>query len=310
MSFFSSAPSSRASSLRRLSIIAPLLGVGVLLPAAFPPAPSAAVLASGILVRAEGRAPVQGGRADTAYRQALDEAFRRGLLDALRVIAPERQSPHDLETWQETILSRAADFVGAWRILTQEQQDGFLTLSAEIEIYRDKLTRAARATGVAAAPASVRVMVLAGSLPLIDRAADEELDAGRTATIALETELSRRGAIIVASTDRVPWERSSGASSEENRVALAAAAGKRLDADAVLILQLTRRGEGLALDAQLVATSSETTLATARADIQTLGDRPLAEAFAQSARQVAAVIGPRLGAVRTAPGRGMPLRPR
>jgi hypothetical protein len=244
---------------------------------------------------------VQGGRVDTAYQQALDEAFRRGVLAALRELAPERQSPHDLETWQETILSRAADFVGAWRVLAQEQQDGFLTLSAEIEIYRDKLARAARATGVASAVAAVRVMVLAGSLPLIDRAADEELDAGRTATIALEAELARRGAIIVASTDRAPWEQSSGPPSEENRVALAAAAGKKLDADAVLILQLTRRGEGLALDAQLIATASETTLATARAEIQTLGDRSLAEAFARAARQVAAVCGPRLASVRTAP---------
>ena len=262
------------------------------------------MIAPGVLVRAEGRAPVQGGRVDTAYQQALDEAFRRGLLEALRVLSPERQSPHDLETWQETILPRAGDFVGAWRILAQGEQDGFLTLSVEIEIYRDKLAGAARATGVATAAAAVRVMVLAGSLPMADRAADEELDAGRTATIALEAELARRGAIIVATTDRVPWEQSSGPSSEENRVALAAAAGKKLDADAVLILQLTRRGGGLALEAQLIATASETTLASARADIQVLGDRSLAEAFAQAARQVAAACGPRLASVRSAPGRG------
>jgi len=272
--------------------------------AAFAPKASAAVIASGILVRADGRAPVQGGRVDTAYQQALDEAFRRGLLEALGVLAPERQSPHDLETWQETILSRAIDFVGAWRILAQQEQDGFLTLSAEIEIYRDKLARAAQATGVATAAAAVRVMVLAGSLPLVDRAAEEELDAGRTATIALEAELARRGAIIVASTDLVPWEQSSGASSEENRVALAAAAGKKLDADAVLILQLSRSGAGLALDAQLIATVSETTLASTRAEIQVSGDRTLAAAFAQAARQVAATCGPRLAAVRSAPGRG------
>ena len=188
-------------------------GVSVALLAASPMKPSAAVINKGIEVRAEGRAPVQAGRVDTAYQQALDEAFRRGLLEALRIIAPERQSPRDLETWQETILPRAADFVGAWRILAQEQQDGFLTLSAELEIYREKLARAARATGVASATAAVRVMVLAGSLPMVDRAADEELDAGRSAAVALETELARRGAIIVASTDRVPWEQSAGPSS-------------------------------------------------------------------------------------------------
>ena len=175
--------------------------------ASSPPTCPAAVLGAGVVVRAEGRAPVQGGRVDTAYRQALDEAFRRGLLDALRVIAPERQSPRDLETWQETILSRAGDFVGAWRILAQEEQDGFLTLSTELEIYRDKLARAARASGVAAPATAVRVLVLAGSLPVVDRAADEELDAGIAAAVALEGELARRGAIIVATTEAVPWSR-------------------------------------------------------------------------------------------------------
>lgn len=303
-------PSPSAARPRLIPRIALLLGVVFALEASFPPTSAAGVIAAGIVVRAEGRAPVQGGRVDTAQQQALDEAFRRGLLEALRVIAPERQSPGDLETWQETILSRAGDFVGAWRILAQEERDGFMNLSAEIEIYRDKLARAARATGVATAAAAVRVMVLAGSLPLADRADDEELDAGRTATIALEAELARRGAIIVASTDRVPWEQSAGPSSEENRVALAAAAGKKLDADAVLILQLTRRGERLALDAQLVATASETTLATARAEIPAVGERSLAEAFAQAARQLAAACAPRLASVRPAAGRGTLPRPR
>jgi len=283
--------------------VALLLGILLALEASSPPMPAAAVIASGIVVRAEGRAPVQDGRVDTAYQQALDEAFRRGLLDALRVIAPERQSPHDIETWQETILSRAIDFVGAWRILAQEEKDGFLTLSAEIEIYSDKLARAARATGVATAPAAVRVLVLAGSLPLLDRAG-EELDAGRTAAVALEAELARHGAIIVATSDRVSWEQSSGPSSEENRVALAAAAGKKLAADAVLIVQLTRRGESLALDAQLIATASETTLASARVEIPVRGAHSLAEAFAQAARQVARVCAPRLAAARSAAGGG------
>jgi hypothetical protein len=295
---------------RLLPRVAPLLGLAIVLVSSPPRTLAAAVIASGVVVRAEGRAPIQGGRVDTAYQQALDEAFRRGLLEALRGIAPERQSPHDLETWQETILPRAVDFVGAWRILSQEEQDGFLILSAEIDVYRDKLARAARATGVATAAAAVRVMVLAGSLPLVDRAADEELDAGRTATLSLEAELARRGAIIVAAADRVPWEQSSGPSSEENRVALAAAAGKRLDADAVLIVQLTRRGAGLALEAQLIATASETTLASARAEIPALGAQTLAEAFALAARQVAAVCAPRLAAARSASGRGPLPRPR
>jgi hypothetical protein len=198
---------------------------------------------------------------------------------------------------------RAGDFVGAWRILAQEQQDGFLTLSVELEIYRDKLARAARASGVGAPSTAVRVLVLAGSLPVVDRAADEELDAGRAAAVALEAELARRGAIIVTTAERVPWEQTAGPSSEENRVALAAAAGRRLDADAVLIVQLTRRGDGLMLDAQLIGAFSETTLASARAEIPLLGGDPLAEAFAKAARQVAAVCAPRLASASSASGR-------
>ena len=162
-----------------------------------PPAP-AAVIGSGIVVRAEGRFTfVKAGRSDTAYQQALDEAFRRGLLEALRSIAPERQSPHDLETWQETILVASRRFR---RRLAHPRPGGagrLHDMSAEVEVYRDKLARAARATGVATAAAAVRVMVLAGSLPMVDRAADEELDAGRSAAVALEAELARRGAIIV-----------------------------------------------------------------------------------------------------------------
>lgn len=284
------------------ALLALLLGVIGALDISSPAPAPAAVLKSGITVRAEGRAPVRAGRVDTAYQQALDEAFRRGVLAALSVLAPERQNPHDLETWQETVLSRAGDFVGAWRILAQEQQDGFLTLSAEIEIYREKLARAARATGASTAATAVRVMVLAESLPMIDRAADEELDAGSAAAAALEAELARHGAIIVATTDRVPWEQSRGQSSEEHRVALATAAGRKLAADAVLIVQLSRRGEVISLDAQLLTAASETTLASARAEVPVLGARPLAEAFALAARQVAAVCAPRLALARSARG--------
>ncbi len=299
--------SGRPHLFRRFAL---LPGIVIALAASLPPAEAAPVIHSGIVLRTTGRAPVRGGRADTAYQKALDEAFRRGLLEALRSIEPERQSPQDLETWQETILSRAGDFVGAWRILAQEEQDGFLTLSAELEIYRDKLARAARATGVATAAAAVRVMLLAASLPLVDRTADEELDDGRAASVAIEAELARRGAIIVASTDPTPWEKGTGPTSEENRVALAAAAGRKLDADAVLIIQLSRRGEGLVLDAQLIATASETTLASALIEIARPPGRPAAEAFAQAARQVAAVCAPRLAWARSATGRGVTPRPR
>jgi len=262
---------------------------------------AAAVIPSGLTVQTEGRAPVRDGRFDTAYQQALDEAFRRGLLEALRQIAPDRQSPHDLETWSETILSRAADFVGAWRILSEEQRDGFLTLTAEVEVYRDKLARAARASGVAPPPAVVRLLVLAGSLPLVDRVAEIEFDGGRTAATGVEAELARRGATIVTNTDRVPWENVSGSSSEENRDALAAAAGRKLGADAVLIVQVARRGQSLVLDAQLIAAVAETTLASAHIDIPLQGDRPLSEAFGLAARQVANACAPRLPAARSSP---------
>jgi hypothetical protein len=287
----------------RLPLLAVLLACCGLAAGAPQPA-AAAILPSGVTVQTEGRAPVRDGRFDTAYQQALDEAFRRGLLEALRQIAPDRQSPHDLETWSETILSRAADFVGAWRILAEEQRDGFLTLTAEVEVYRDKLARAARAGGGAAPAAPVRVLVLTDSLTLVDRTAEVAFDAGRTAAGGIEAELARRGATIVTSTDPLPWENAAGPSSEENREALAAAAGRKLAADAVLILQLSRRGQTLLLDAQLIAAGADTTLVSSHAEIPLQGERPLAEAFAVAARQVANACAPRLPAARSAQGRG------
>jgi hypothetical protein len=257
----------------------------------------AATISGALTVRAEGRAPIQQGRVDIAYDRALEEAFRRGLLEALHAIAPERQSPQDLETWQETVLPRAGDFVGAWRIVAEEQKDGFLTLEAEIDVWRDKLARAARATRASAAAPTVRVVVLAEPLPLIDPAADEEVDAGRTAAAALEAELARRGAVVVATSEPAPWV-GGGPASEENRVALAAAAARRLEADAVLIVQVARRGTALSLAVQLVAVGSESTLASARADVGAPGEHSLAEAFAPAARQLAALCAPHLAAAR------------
>jgi hypothetical protein len=257
-----------------------------------------------VVVRSSGRAPVRDGRADLAFQQALEEAFRRALLEALRSVAPERQSPRDLEIWQETILSRSGDFVAAWRILAQGEREGFLDLETEIEIWREKLARAARAPGVAAAAPAVRLLVLADSFAVSDPAADEEVDAGRLAAAALETELSRRGAVIVSTTDRAPWEDSSGPSSEENRVALAAAAAKRLEADAVLVARLTRRADGLTLAVQLIGVASETTLGASRADVPLTADAALDEAFQPAARQLVAVLAPRLASVRAGRSRG------
>jgi len=279
-----------------------LLAAAALLAAA-PPA-TAGVVPGALVVRAAGRAPVLQGRADLAFQQALEESLRRGVLDALRAVAPERQSPRDLEAWQETVLPRAAEFVAAWRILAQREKDGFLDLEVEIEVWRDKLARGSRATAAASAAPAVRLLVLVDPFPVSDPAAEEEVDAGRLAAVALEGELSRRGAVIVATTDRAPWGSDAGPSSEENRVALAAAAGKRLEADAVLVARLTRRAEGLTLAAQLIAVASETTLAAARADVARAGEAALDEAFLSAARQLAGAIAPRLPAARSGRGRG------
>lgn len=241
---------------------------------------------------------------DRAYQQAIDEAFRRGLLDALLVIAPDRMSPQDLETWQETVLSRAGDFIGAWRVLSQEQKDGFLTLEVEVEVWREKLARAARATRSAAAASPVRLLVLSEPLSLVDPAADEEVDAGRAAAVALEAELARRGAVIVATTERALRGLSSGPPAEDNRSALASATARRLEADAVLIAQVTRRGENLSLAVHLIAASSSSTLLSARAEIGALANRSLAEALAPAARQLAAACAPHFPAARAGRPRG------
>lgn len=286
----------------RAAAAALLLAAAALLAAPLPAA--AGVVPGALVVRTAGRAPVLEGRADLAFQQALEEAFRRGILDALRSIAPERQSPRDLETWQETVLPRAADFVAAWRILAQREKDGFVDLEVEVEIWRDKLARGSRATAAAATVLAVRLLVLADPFPMSDPAADEEVDAGRLAAVALEGELSRRGAVIVATTDRAPWGSAAGPSSEENRVALAAAAGKRLEADAVLVARLARRAEALTLAVQLIAVASETTLAAARADVTGAGETALDEAFLAAARQLAGAIAPRLPAARSGRARG------
>jgi hypothetical protein len=294
----------RPRARRRAPLLPAAAAVLLALLALLPEAPRAAVFPGSVVIRAEGRAPIVDGRVDAAYQQALDEAFRRALLDALRVIAPDRQSPGDLETWQENVLSRAGDFVGAWRVLSEEQKDGFLALEAEVEVWREKLARASRAGAGATATRAVRLLVLAGSFPLADPASDEEVDAGAVAAVALEAEFSRRGAVIVGTTDRAPWESATGPSSEENRVALAAASAKRLDADTVLIAQLSRRGDTLALFAQLVAASSEATLGSARVEFVPAAGEALADAFAPAARKLAGALATHLSAARAAAARG------
>jgi hypothetical protein len=271
-----------------------LLAAAALLAA---PCPAAGVVPGALVVRTAGRAPVLEGRADLAFQQALEEALRRGVLDALRSIAPERQSPRDLETWQETVLPRAADFVAAWRILAQREKDGFVDLEVEIEVWRDKLARGSRATAAAAAAPAVRVLVLADPFPLSDPAADEEVDAGRLAAVALEGELSRRGAVIVATTDRAPWGSDAGPSPREPRRPPPRPANAS-----------SRRRARRAADAArgvLAATHRrrpETTLAAARAEAPWRG--ALDEAFLPAARQIAGAIAPRLPAARSGRARG------
>lgn len=285
----------RPRRLRRFALLVAVAAGGM----AIAPGSPAALIPSAMIVRSEGSAPIEGGRSDAAYQRALEEAFRRGVLDALRGISPERQSPLDLETWQDTVLSRAAEFVGAWRILSQSQGGGFMTLEVEIEIWGEKLARAARSTGAAAKAPAVRVVVFAGSFAIDNRADGEQIDAGRIVAAALEAELARRGAVIVSAYDRQPWDQSAGSDLGEKRAALAAAAARRVEADAVIIAQLTRRGAVLVLSADLVATASDSTLVTTRNEITPARERPLAEAFAPAARQVAAACAPHLSVART-----------
>jgi TolB-like protein len=91
-------------------------------------------------------------------------------------------------------------------------------------------------------------------------------------------------------------------------VALAAAAAKRLEADAVLILQLARRGGTLALTGQLVAVSSETTLGSSRVDVALKPEETLAESFAPAAHRLAGALAAHLSAARSVRSRP-PLTP-
>lgn len=298
--------SSRRLATRLAGLLAAMLAVTLAIPSLPLAGPATAGIVSGsLVVRAEGRAPVQGGRSDVAYQQALDEAMRHALLESLRTVAPERQSPHDLETWQETVLSRAVDFVAAWRVLALEEKDGFLVLEASVEIWPDKLARAAHATGAGAAAPALRLLVLGDSFPLLDRAADEEVDAGRQAAAALEAEFARRGAVIVSSAERAAWDQSSGPASDEFRVALAATAARRLEADAVLVVRISQAPGGLTLSGQLIAVASESTLGTGRVAVPLPGEVALAEALAPAAHSLASTLAPRLASLRSGRARGL-----
>jgi hypothetical protein len=267
------------------------------------------VIPGAVTSRAEGRAAVREGRSDLAFQQALDEALRQSLLEALAALAPDRQSARDFELWQRTLLPRAREFVGAYRILSQDEKGGFLQLAVEVEIYREKLLHAARASATAPAAQPLRLLVLADALPVADPAADEEIDAGGVAIASLEAELARRGAIILSTANRSPWQRPGRAASDESREALAVVEGKRLQADGVLVVRLTRRGDtALELSVELVAVAAEATAGAAHAVVTLAPGQAIGEAFLPATRQIAGSLAPRLaGVARGArPGGGSP----
>ncbi len=274
---------------------------------AFTAPPSSAVrtatAADTITLNATERVPILDGRHDQAFNQALEGAFRKILVSGLQKAVPEPRRPQDFKTWQRTILPRASDFIFTYRILSQEEQGGLLTLTLQAEVYRDKLARAAGSARNLTPALPVRILILKETLALSGTSREGEIDAGRLAATSLERGLARLGAIIISAPDRAPWERIDGRASEENKVSLAAAEGERLGADLVLLGQVTRISPAvLSLSVQLISVHSEATLASIQEQVELhTGTRP-DEIFNLPARSAIRKITPKLMRFGSSPG--------
>ena len=62
----------------------------------------------------------------------------------------------DFAGWQAGIFSRAGDFIASYRILSQSEKEGYLTLTVKAEVYLDKLRRAVREAAASSKPGPTR----------------------------------------------------------------------------------------------------------------------------------------------------------
>lgn len=264
---------------------------------------------STIAFQVEDRAPIIDGRQDIAFQRALESSFRKAVLLALRRIAPRQQSAEDFSQWQTTVLSRARDFIFSYSILSMEADGGVLSLSLKADVYRNKLEETIQASMNLSPALPVRILVLVESHAMAGAGDEGDIDAGRLAAVSLETELSRRGAIIISSPDHPPWQHLEGKVSEEYKISLAAAEGTRLEADFVILGRIFLTEEKfLALSVRLLSASSQKLVSKAQAPFdQSAGSQP-GKMFSSPARSVISVLSPKLSrlSARPRPSRQLP----
>lgn len=242
-------------------------------------------------------APIIKGRHDKAFRRALEAAFRKAVLTALRDIGRPGDTGQDFAGWQAGIFSRAGDFIASYRIISQEEKEGYLTLSVQAEVYRNKLQRTVREAAVLTPALSSRVLVLVDNFALSGTSGFEDIDAGNLAARALETELLRRGLIIIPSPESLPWQHLEERATVENKLSLAAAEGRRAGADYVALGRLQARADKLlAFTVELISSSSTKTISTARSPVELQADTLPGDSFVAPAGEIAGMLLPRLGA--------------
>lgn len=249
-------------------------------------------------------APIIKGRHDQAFQRALEASFRKAVLAALQDVGGAAHSAQDFAGWQAGIFSRAGDFIASYRILSQVEKEGYLSLSVRAEIYRNKLEEAVEAAAGLSPALPVRILVLVDTFPLSGTSGFEDIDAGHLASTALETEFLRKGFIILPSPERLPWQHLAGRATTENIFSLAAAEGKRLGADYVLLGRLRRRADKLLLlTVELLSPTSLKTITTARSPVELQPGAHPGESFADPALEVAKALSPKLA---QRPGRLQP----
>jgi hypothetical protein len=240
-------------------------------------------------------APVIKGRQDKAYSQALEGAFRRGVTMALRDTSWAEARAGDFSSWQGGIFSRTAEFISSYRILSMQEEEGFLTLTVEVAVDRGRLEKAAREASRLSPLIPVRLLVLVDTFPLAGAAGDEDIDAGHIAASAMEKELLRMGVIIVPAPENLPWQDLEGRASAENRRSLATAAAGALGADYVILGHLQRRADKLlVLAAELIDPASEKSLTSAQSPVELQANTAPEEVFSDPAGEVAKLFSRKL----------------
>jgi hypothetical protein len=139
--------------------------------------------------------------------------------------------------------------------------------------------------------------VLVDNFALSGTAGFEDIDAGNLAARALETELLRRGLIILPSPESLPWQHLEERATAENKLSLAAAEGRRAGADYVAFGRLQARADKLlAFTVELISSSSTKTISTARSPVELQADTLPGDSFVAPAGEIAGMLLPRLGA--------------